>query len=142
MLNRVCLVGRLTADPELRYTGSGVAVANFRIAVQRNFKNQAGEYDTDFINVVAWRSTAEFVSNYVTKGRLVSVDGQLQIRNWETQDGQKRQTAEVVADSVQALESRKEREGAAAAEAPPPADDDTAPQVTDLDADSNPWSDQ
>ena len=100
MLNRICLVGRLTADPELRYTGSGVPVANFRLAVDRDFKNQQGERETDFINIVAWRQRAEFAGNYLHKGRLVSVDGRLQIRNWEAQDGQKRQTAEVVADIV------------------------------------------
>lgn len=143
MLNRVCLVGRLTADPELRYTPSGVAVVNFRIGVTRNFKNQQGEYESDFFNIVAWRQTAEFVSNYARKGNLISVDGRLQARNWETQDGQRRTTVEVVADNVQLLESRRDRETAAPAEdVPPPVEDDLAPAVTDLDADTNPWGDQ
>ena len=142
MLNRVCLIGRLTADPELRYTGSGLAVVNFQMAVKRQFKTQEGEYETDFFRITAWRKTAEFVSNYVHKGNLVSVDGRLQSRSYETQDGQKRTVIEVVADSVQALESRRDREGAAGSDTPPPVDDDLAPAVTDLDADSNPWGDQ
>jgi single-strand DNA-binding protein len=108
MLNRVVLIGRLTADPELRYTPSGVPVVSFRIAVDRAFTNAQGERETDFINVVAWRKAAEFVANYLTKGRLVSVEGRLQIRQWQTNEGQRRETAEVVADSVQALERRRE----------------------------------
>jgi single-strand DNA-binding protein len=142
MLNRVCLVGRLTADPELRYTGSGLAVVNFRIAVDRDFKNQQGERETDFINCVAWKQRAEFVSNYIHKGNLVSVDGRLQVRSYETQDGQRRQAWDVIADSVNALESRRDREGAPGDDTPPPVADDLAPAVTDLDADSNPWGDQ
>jgi single-strand DNA-binding protein len=112
MLNRVVLIGRLVADPELRYTPSGVPVANFRIAVDRRFTNAAGERETDFINIVAWRQSAEFAANYLGKGRLVAVDGRLQIRQWTTQDGQRRQTAEVVADSIQGLD--RPREGGAA----------------------------
>ena len=90
MLNRVILIGRLVADPELRYTPSGVPVANFRIAVDRSFTNAAGERETDFINIVAWRQRAEFAANYLGKGRLVAIDGRLQIRQWTTQDGQRR----------------------------------------------------
>lgn len=104
MLNRVVLIGRLVADPELRYTGSGVPVANFRIAVDRRFTTSSGERETDFINIVAWRQSAEFAANYLGKGRLVAIDGRLQIRQWTTQDGQRRQTAEVVADSIQGLD--------------------------------------
>jgi single-strand DNA-binding protein len=113
MLNRVVLIGRLVADPELRYTPSGVPVANFRIAVDRRFTNAAGERETDFINIVAWRQSAEFAANYLGKGRLVAIDGRLQIRQWTTQDGQRRQTAEVVADSIQGLD--RPREGGARA---------------------------
>jgi len=142
MLNRVCLVGRLTADPELRYTGSGVAVASFRLAVDRDYKNAQGERETDFINIVAWRQRAEFVSNFLTKGRLVSVDGRLQVRSYETQDGQRRQAWDVVADNISFLDSRRDREATATEDVPPPVDDDLAPSVTDLDAESNPWDDQ
>ena len=108
MLNRVVLIGRLVADPELRYTASGVPVANFRIAVDRPFTNAAGERETDFINIVAWRQRAEFAANYLGKGRLVAIDGMLQIRQWTTQDGQKRSTAEVVADTVRGLDRPRE----------------------------------
>ncbi len=108
MLNRVVLIGRLTADPELRYTPSGVPVASFRVAVNRAFTNASGERETDFINIVAWRRTAEFVTNYLNKGRLVAIEGRLQIRQWQTNEGQRRETAEVVADSVQALERKRE----------------------------------
>ncbi len=119
MLNRVILIGRLTADPELRYTPSGVPVANFRIAVDRPFTNAAGERETDFINIVAWRQRAEFAANYLGKGRLVAIDGRLQIRQWTTQDGQRRQTAEVVADDVRGLDRRREEGPAPPAEEEP-----------------------
>lgn len=112
MLNRICLVGRLVADPEIRNTTSGIAVANFRIAVDRPTRNrETGEKETDFINVVAFRQAADFVSQYIHKGRLVSVDGRLQIRNYTTQDGQKRTIAEVVADNVQGLDRARDSEG-------------------------------
>src|ERR1051326_6121856 len=90
-LNRVVLIGRLTRDPEMKYTPQGVAVTQMGIAVQRFTKNETGDYDVDFFNVVAWRRTAEFAANYLTKGRLVSVDGRLQTRSWVDQaSGQKR----------------------------------------------------
>jgi single-strand DNA-binding protein len=123
MINRIILVGRLTADPELKYTASGLAVASFRIAVDRPFKNQQGEKETDFINIVAWRQRAEFAANYLTKGQLAAVDGRLQIRSYVTQDGQKRFVTEVVADSVQSLERRREGGAPAAGDTPPPPDD-------------------
>lgn len=125
MLNRVVLIGRLTADPELRYTGSGIPVANFRIAVDRSFSSSSGERQTDFINIVAWRQRAEFAANYLTKGGLVAVDGRLQIREWTTQDGQRRRTAEVVADEVRGLDRRRE-EGAQ-----PPSDEETPAAADD-----------
>ena len=100
MLNRIILMGRLTRDPELRRTGSGTAVTSFSLAVDRDFKSQSGEKETDFIDIVAWRNTAEFVSKYFTKGRMAVVEGRLQIRDWTDKDGGKRRSAEVVADNV------------------------------------------
>ena len=109
MLNHITLMGRLTRDPELRRTGSGVAVASFTIAVDRDFgKNENGEKETDFIDCVAWRQTGEFVSKYFTKGRMAVVSGRLQIRPWTDKDGNKRRTAEVVADNVYFGDSRRE----------------------------------
>ena len=113
-LNRVVLVGRLTRDPESQYTSSGIALAKFGIAVDRPTKNpETGEKETDFIDIVAWRRTAEFVTQYLTKGRLVAVEGRLQIRSWVAQDGTKRKAAEVVADNVQGLDRPKDAEGGA-----------------------------
>ncbi|GER67320.1 single-stranded DNA-binding protein [Weizmannia acidilactici] len=106
MLNRVVLVGRLTRDPDLRYTPSGVAVATFTLAVNRTFTNQQGEREADFINCVVWRKQAENVANYLKKGSLAGVDGRLQTRNYEAQDGRRVYVTEVVADSVQFLEPR------------------------------------
>ena len=102
MLNHIVLMGRLTRDPELRRTSSGVAVASFRLAVDRDFgsKDAGAERETDFIDIVAWRNTAEFVSKYFAKGRMAVVTGRLQMRNWTDKDGNKRTTAEVVADNV------------------------------------------
>lgn len=100
MLNKIILMGRLTRDPELRRTGSGTAVTSFSLAVDRDFKSQSGEKETDFIDIVAWKNTAEFVSRYFTKGRMAVVEGRLQIRDWTDRDGSKRRNAEVVADNV------------------------------------------
>ena len=101
MLNRIIIMGRLTRDPELRHTQSGTAVASFTLAVDRDFKNkQSGEKETDFIDVVAWRQTGEFVSRYFTKGRMAVVEGRLQVRDWTDKDGNKRRSAEVIADNV------------------------------------------
>lgn len=104
MLNKVILIGRLTDDPELRYTPNGTAVCNFTLAVQRSFRNRQGEYDTDFIDIVVWRKQAENCANYLSKGRLVATEGRLQIRSYETDDGQRRRVTEVVANNVQFLE--------------------------------------
>ena len=106
MVNSVILVGRLVADPELKYTPNGVAVCSFRIAVDRRFKNENGERVADFFTVVAWRQTAEFVANYMAKGRLIAVEGRLQSRSWTDQNGQRRSVVEVSADNVSALDSR------------------------------------
>jgi single-strand DNA-binding protein len=106
MLNRVVLVGRLTKDPELKYTPSGVAVANFTLAVNRPFSNQQGEKETDFINCVVWRKPAENVANYLKKGSLAGVDGRLQTRSYENNQGQRVYVTEVTAESVQFLEPK------------------------------------
>ena len=113
MLNHIVLMGRLTRDPELRRTGSGIAVASFSIAVDRDFGSSAnnGEKETDFIDIVAWRNTAEFVSKYFTKGRMAVVSGRLQIRNWTDKEGNKRRSAEVVADNVYFGDSKRDAAG-------------------------------
>ena len=108
MLNHIVLMGRLTRDPELRYTQSQIPVASFRLAVDRDFGGRdGGERQTDFIDIVAWRSTAEFVSKYFTKGSMAAVSGRLQIREWTDREGGKRTTAEVVADNVYFGESKR-----------------------------------
>ena len=99
MLNHITIMGRLVADPEIRRTGSGVAVTNFTIACDRDFSSN-GEKETDFVEIVCWRNTAEFVSKYFSKGRMAVVSGRLQIRSWNDKDGNKRRTAEIVADNV------------------------------------------
>ena len=131
MLNRIILMGRLTRDPELRHTQTGTPVASFSLAVDRDFKDkQTGEKATDFIDVVAWRQTAEFVSRFFTKGRMAVVEGRLQIRDWTDRDGGKRRSAEVVADNVYFGDSKRDAEaggysapayGAPGGYAPPPA---------------------
>ena len=107
MLNKIFLMGRLTRDPELRHTGNGTAVTSFSLAVDRDYKSPAGERETDFIDIVAWRSTAEFVSKYFTKGRMAVVEGRLQIRDWTDKDGGLRRSAEVVADNVYFGDSKR-----------------------------------
>lgn len=111
-INRIVLVGRLVADPELRYTATGNAVANFRIAVDRQFTSRDGEKETDFIDIVCWRKLAELVAHHLDKGRLVAVDGRLQIRSYEDKEGVRRRIAEVVADTVQFLDWPSDERGA------------------------------
>lgn len=111
MINNVVLVGRMTRDAELRYTPSNQAVATFTLAVNRNFKNQNGEREADFINCVIWRQQAENLANWAKKGTLVGVTGHIQTRNYENQQGQRVYVTEVVADNFQILESRATREG-------------------------------
>lgn len=106
MLNRAILIGRLTKDPELRYTPNGVAVASFTLAVDRPFTNQQGEREADFIPVVVWRKQAENCANYIGKGRLVAVEGRIQVRTYDAKDGQRRWVTEVVADNVRFLDKR------------------------------------
>jgi single-strand DNA-binding protein len=124
MLNKIVLMGRLTKDPELRHTGSGTAVTSFTLAVERDFKDKAsGQKETDFIDIVAWRNTGEFVSRYFTKGRQAVVEGRLQMRDWQDRNGNKRRTAEVVADNVYFADSTRKEETA------PP----TVPEFDELD---------
>jgi single-strand DNA-binding protein len=139
MLNRVILIGRLVADPELRYTPSGLPVASMRIAVDRIRSKEATERQTDFINLVAWRQQAEFAANYLGKGRLIAVDGRLQIRQWQTQDGQKRTSAEVVVERIQSLERARE------AGAQPPSDEGAPPERVSVSEEPDipgPWEDE
>ena len=113
MLNHIVIMGRLTRDPELRRTGSGVAVTSFTVAVDRDFGNrESGERETDFIDCVAWRQTGEFVSKYFAKGRMAVVSGRLQIRNWTDKEGNKRRTAEVIADNVYFGDSKRDGDSA------------------------------
>lgn len=105
MLNRVILIGRLTRDPELRYTPSGVAVTQFTLAVDRPFSNQQGEREADFINIVTWRQLAETCANYLRKGRLTAVEGRIQVRNYDNNEGRRVYVTEVIADNVRFLES-------------------------------------
>lgn len=105
MLNRVILIGRLTKDPELRYTPNGVAVATFTLAVDRNYSNQQGQREADFIPIVTWRGLAENVANYLKKGRLAAVEGRIQTRNYENNEGKRVYITEVIADNVRFLES-------------------------------------
>ena len=112
MFNKIFIMGRLTRDPELRRTQTGTPVASFTLAVDRDFKDRStGERATDFIDVVAWRQTGEFVSRYFTKGRMAVVEGRLQIRDWTDKDGNKRRTAEVVADQVYFGDSKRDGDG-------------------------------
>jgi len=109
MLNHIIIMGRLTRDPELRRTGSGVAVTSFTLAVDRDFGNrESGEKETDFIDCVAWRQTGEFVDKYFSKGRMAVVSGRLQIRSWTDKEGNKRRTAEIVADNVYFGDSKRD----------------------------------
>jgi single-strand DNA-binding protein len=155
-LNRIVLIGRLTRDPEMRYTPQGVAVATMRIAVDRFSKNDQGEYETDFFDVVAWRRSAEFASNYLKKGRLISVEGRLQSRTWVDQPtGQKRTAYEIVADNIQGLDKRSDAEpssdtemggaqdgrGGAQARPAPVRQPAGAPAVEDID-ESDPFADE
>src|SRR5690606_10948139 len=114
MLNRVVIIGRLTADPELRYTPQGVAVTTFRVAVDRSYANQQGERETDFFPVVTWRKLAEVCAHNLSKGRLVAVEGRVQNRSYTARDGSRRWVTEVVADNVRFLDWPKEQQPAAA----------------------------
>ena len=120
MLNHITIMGRLVREPEYRTTGSGISVVNFSVAVDRDFSGQSGEKETDFIDCVAWRQTAEFITKYMRKGSMVVVSGRLQIRSWSDKDGNKRRTAEVVADNVYFGESKRSAESNSGSAAPAP----------------------
>jgi single-strand DNA-binding protein len=141
--NQVILIGRICNGPETKFTPAGAQATNFRLAVDRPFKNAAGERETDFIDIVTWRKTAEFVSTYLGKGRLVCASGRLQVRQWQTQDGQKRQAVEVVAENVQPLDRKPDdgQQGAPRHNASP-ADDTVAGDEFDANMDiSDPFAD-
>lgn len=109
-MNKVFLIGRLVRDPELRYTSNNTPVATFSLAVNRNFAGQNGERETDFINIVVWRKQAENCKNYINQGSQVAIDGRIQVRNYEDQNGQKRYVTEVIADNIQFLDTKAQRE--------------------------------
>ena len=131
MLNHITIMGRLTRDPELRRTGSGVAVTSFTVAVDRDFGGREnGERETDFIDCVAWRQTGEFVSKYFAKGRMAVVSGRLQIRNWTDKEGNKRRTAEIVADNVYFGDSKRDGDNGGFGAAPASYGEYSAPAVS------------
>ncbi len=143
-MNKVFLIGRLTRDPELRYTGNNTAVASFSIAVNRNFTNQSGEREADFINIVVWRKQAENVKNYLTQGSQVAIDGRIQVRNYETEDGQKRYVTEVIADNVEFLGSKNSGNNSSSnsiAKDPTPYDFSAQSEPPKTDVDNNPFAD-
>ncbi len=140
-MNLVALIGRLTADPELRYTPNGVAVTTFTIAVDRRFKSESGEKQTDFFDVVAWRQRAEYASNYLSKGQRIAVQGTLQQRSWVQQDGQKRSKIEVVADNLQGLDKPQGAQGGQTG-APPSADMPAPPPMEESDMDYDPFAEE
>ena len=139
-MNRVMLIGRLTAKPELRYTGSNLPFARFSVAVNRTFNNAQGERETDFINVVVWRKQAENVCNFLDKGSLVSVEGRIQTGSYDDKDGNKRYTMEVVADSVQFLETKAQAQGRSKSTSEPSPYDYQAP-TNSVDVADDPFAD-
>jgi len=139
-MNRVCLVGRLTAKPELRYTGSNIPYARFTVAVNRTFSNAQGERETDFINVIVWRRQAENVANYLDKGSQVSIEGRLQTGSYTDKDGNKRYTTDVAADSVQFLDTKKQAEARSQMPSETPYDYEQTPSKT-VDVDDDPFAD-
>lgn len=139
-MNRVCLVGRLTAKPELRYTGSNTAYTRFTVAVNRTFQNAQGEREADFINIVAWRRQAENITNYLDKGSQVSIDGRIQTGSFTDKDGNRRYTTEVVADNVQFLDTRRGQNNQTPydySDAPAPEE----PSQNNVDVDDDPFAD-
>ena len=147
-MNKVFLIGRLTIDPELRYTGSNTAVATFSLAVNRNFTNASGEREADFINIVVWRKQAENVKNYLSQGSQVAIDGRIQTRSYDDQNGQKRYVTEVVADNVEFLGSKGSSNNMNANSSasttntePTPYDFGPSSEPKTTDVDSNPFAD-
>ena len=143
-MNKVFLIGRLTRDPELRYTGSNTAVATFSLAVNRNFANQNGEREADFINIVVWRKQAENVKNYLQQGSQVAIDGRIQTRSYDDNNGQKRYVTEVVADNVEFLGSKNSsnnNSNGSHNDEPTPYDFGDGKEPKGTDVDSNPFAD-
>lgn len=141
-MNKVFLIGRLTRDPELRYTGSNVPVASFSLAVNRNYTNQSGEREADFINIVVWRKQAENVKNYLSQGSQVAIDGRIQTRSYDDKDGNKRYITEVIADNVEFLGSKSSNNNSSSDnQGPTPYDFDKAPDTKGTDVDNNPFAD-
>lgn len=144
-MNKVFLIGRLTRDPELRYTGSNTAVASFSLAVNRNFTNQSGEREADFINIVVWRKQAENVKNYLSQGSQVAIDGRIQTRSYDDNEGKKRYITEVVADNVEFLGTKNSNGGNQATQLssaePTPYDFGKEVDQKGTDVDSNPFAD-
>ena len=141
-MNKVFLIGRLTRDPELRYTGSNTAVASFSLAVNRNFTNQSGEREADFINIFVWRKQAENVKNYLSQGSQVAIDGRIQTRSYDDKDGNKRYVTEVIADNVEFLGSKASNNNSSSDnQGPTPYDFDKAPDTKGTDVDNNPFAD-
>ena len=141
-MNRVMLIGRLTAKPELRYTGSNLPYSRFSVAVNRTYNNAQGQRETDFINVVVWRKQAENVCNFLDKGSLVSVEGRIQTGSYDDKDGNKRYTMEVVADSVQFLETRAQAQNRSqTSNEPSPYDYQNAATTNNVDIADDPFAD-
>ena len=146
-MNKVVLIGRLTRDPELRYTGSNTPVATFSLAVNRNFQNQNGEREADFINIVVWRKQAENCKNFLTQGSQVAIEGRIQTRTYDDQNGQKRYVTEVVADNVEFLGSKASSNNSNNTSSssknaePTPYDFGDMPEPKGTDVDSNPFAD-
>ena len=145
-MNKVVLIGRLTRDPELRYTGSNTAVATFSLAVNRNFTNQQGEREADFINIVVWRKQAENVKNYLSQGSQVAIEGRIQTRSYDDNNGQKRYITEVVADNVEFLSSKSSSSSSNGVNnnqtsEPTPYDFGPAPEPKGTNVESNPFAD-
>ena len=138
-MNRVMLIGRLTAKPELRYTGTNTAYARFTLAVNRTFSNQQGQRETDFISIIVWRKQAENVCNYLDKGSLVSVEGRIQTGSFDDKDGNRRYTTDIVGDSVQFLESKQARSNYQAADVSPY--DYQEPMPTSVSVENDPFAD-
>ena len=141
-MNKVFLIGRLTRDPELRYTGSNVPVTTFSLAVNRPFTNSAGEREADFINIVVWRKQAENVKNYLSQGSQVAIDGRIQTRSYDGEDGKKRYVTEVVADNVQFLDSKGQKaDNGDAGSAPTPYDFPAEDETSTTSVKSDPFAD-
>lgn len=146
-MNKVFLIGRLTRDPELRYTGNNTAVASFSLAVNRNFTNQSGEREADFINIVVWRKQAENVKNYLSQGSQVAIDGRIQTRSYDDNNGQKRYITEVIADNVEFLGTKgsnsmtQSNQHSPSQGDPTPYDFGNANDTKTIDVDNNPFAD-